>query len=138
MEVIWFVVIVIVFGLALLWLIFKLSKKKKWFTEADREEIRLKFKEIDKLLEAGHNSQAVMHADKLTDHVLQKMNFKGNTMADRMRDAESIVGGYYQDFWWAHKLRNQIVHEINIEIDESTARKAIRVFRQVVNKLKAV
>ena len=138
MEIIWFVVVIIVLGFGLLYFITKFSSKKRWFTEADRESIRLKFKEIDELLAQRNYSSAIMYADKLTDFVLKKMNFKGATMADRMRDAEKLVGLHYQDFWWAHKLRNQFVHEIHFEIDEGTARKAVQVFRSVINNLKVL
>ena len=57
---------------------------------------------------------AVIEADKLADMVLRKAGIKGESMAERLRGVEKIVDrSVYQRMWEAHKVRNELVHEIN-------------------------
>ena len=57
---------------------------------------------------------AVIEADKLADTVLKKAGVKGESMAERLRQVEKIADrSVYQRMWEAHKVRNELVHEIN-------------------------
>jgi len=56
---------------------------------------------------------AVIEADKLADMVLRKAGVRGESMADRLRAVEKTIDrSVYQRMWEAHKVRNELVHEI--------------------------
>lgn len=61
---------------------------------------------------------AVIEADKLADAVLKKANISGSSMADRIRKTESMVThSVYQGMWDAHKLRNSLVHDVDLVVN---------------------
>lgn len=72
---------------------------------------------------------ALMEADKLLDYVMQGKNFPGDNMGDRLKS----MGHKFSDLngiWTAHKLRNQIAHEVAIDIVPSQVQSALKAFRQ--------
>ena len=65
---------------------------------------------------------AIIEADKLVDTVLKRGGVGGTTMADRLRKAERVVDRKtYQDMWDAHKVRNQLVHEVYHDFEPDRA-----------------
>src|SRR3990167_3344878 len=73
--------------------------------------------------EAGAN-HAVVQADKLLDYSLRKKGYKGETMSERLKHAESVFSSA-NDVWAAHKLRNKLVHEQGYKAGIVQARKAL-------------
>ena len=78
---------------------------------------------------AGHGSQVTdlerEEADKLLDYIMQAKGFQGDTMGDRLK----LNGDRFSDLngiWTAHKLRNQIAHEVAIDIVKSQVEDAVR------------
>lgn len=72
---------------------------------------------------------ALMEADKLLDYVMQGKNFPGDNMGDRLKQS----GHKFSDLngiWTAHKLRNQIAHEVAIDIVPSQVQAALKAFRK--------
>lgn len=68
---------------------------------------------------------ALMEADKLLDYVMQAKGFSGENMGDRLKqngDRFSDLNG----IWSAHKLRNQVAHEVAIDIVKAQVEDAIR------------
>lgn len=80
---------------------------------------------------------AVINADKLVDDALKKRKYKGKTMGERMVAAQ-------RDFtdndgvWYAHKLRNRLVHETDVKLKEPDVRKALMGLRQALKDLGAL
>ncbi|HEX9664769.1 MAG TPA: hypothetical protein VGA49_03000, partial [Patescibacteria group bacterium] len=77
---------------------------------------------------------AVMEADKLFDHVLKKMYFPGSTLGERLK-AACYKYDKLREIWWAHKVRNQIVHEATYDLNYKTAQGALKTFKKGLEEL---
>lgn len=89
------------------------------FPEGELEE---RWQEI----EALDAKYSVIEADKLVDSVLKRAGLQGNSMADRLRRTEKLVPRrVYQDMWDAHKLRNEIVHEVDHRTNFNASKEAV-------------
>ncbi len=72
----------------------------------------------------------VIEADKLLDEAL-KFLVSGKDLGSRLKAAKRKFNDYssYQAAWRGHKVRNQLVHEIDHRLSENQARLAINDFR---------
>lgn len=77
---------------------------------------------------------SVVHADKLLDEALKGLGFKGETMAERLVSAK-IHLRHRDDIWFAHKLRNKIVHESAYEPSEKEVAKALKAYHHTFKDL---
>ena len=69
---------------------------------------------------------SIVEADKLVDTVLRRAGLQGNSMADRLRKTEKMIPRrVYQEMWDAHKLRNQLVHEVDHNVSDDESRLAL-------------
>lgn len=126
--------IVIGIGKGLWWLVslpFRKRGRRAGLSVSDRNYIIKKRQEIELLLNSSsiiELKHAVMEADKLVDFILKKKGYRGETFADRLRNAESHINhDIYQSIWNGHKIRNQIAH------DEGSIEKSILI--TAANKL---
>ena len=71
---------------------------------------------------------AVIDADKLLDEALKKHHFKGKTMGERLVSAQRLISDN-DAVWYAHKLRNRLVHEPNIRLKKKEAQTALAGFK---------
>ncbi len=97
----------------------------------ERKEIRKRWQGIEKLLwdkEEMKWRTAVIEADKLLDQVLKSMTLPGKDLGERLRLA---VAKYPQlrQVWWAHKVRNQLVHESDFVLNYRLAKAAVLTFK---------
>lgn len=102
-----------------------------------REEIRAKWEEIERIASQGTMGakMAIVEADKLLDGALKSIMLPGETMGERLKS------GCYKypelrDVWFAHKLRNQLVHEATFEIGSRDAVAAIRAFKKALKTIR--
>jgi hypothetical protein len=79
---------------------------------------------------------AVINADKLLDEALKKRRFKGKTMGERMVAAQRELSDN-DGVWFAHKLRNRLVHEADVKLKEADVKKALIGIRQALKDLGA-
>lgn len=104
------------------------------------ESYQTKFLEIEnKLVQTNPASfvTTVISGDKLLDKALVEMGIPGKTMGDRLKRA----GGKFTNLnavWRAHKLRNAIAHESDIEISYKQAYNALAVYKQALKDLGAI
>ncbi|MFH1749345.1 MAG: hypothetical protein ABH837_00375 [bacterium] len=106
----------------------------------DRRQIHSQWLEILELVKLGKPSnlqKAILSADKLLDFTLKNQRFSGDTMAERLRSAESRFSAY-NDIWYAHKLRNRIVHDVNDEIQSYEINKAIKIYEKALKDLRVL
>ena len=80
---------------------------------------------------------AVIDGDKLLDEALKKRRFKGRTMGERLVHAQRSLSDN-DSAWYAHKLRNRLVHEPNIRLRKREAQTALAGFRQALQDLGAL
>lgn len=80
---------------------------------------------------------AIINADKLVDEALKKRKYKGATMGERMVAAQRDFSDN-DGVWYAHKLRNRLVHESNIKLKEADVKKALVGLRQALKDMGAL
>lgn len=108
--------------------------------DLDKSGIKNRWQEIEKMLDRPGEMNyklAVMEADKLLDFVLKSMSMSGKDMGERIRFA-SFKYGRLRKVWWAHVLRNQMVHEATFSLNHTMAKRAIKTFRHALEELGAL
>lgn len=80
---------------------------------------------------------AVIDSDKLLDEALKKRGFKGKSMGERLVSARQTLTDNDKT-WFAHKLRNKLVHEEGIKLTEPMVKEALRGTRQALKDLGAL
>ncbi len=108
-------------------------------TALDKQFVQKEWQKITALADNSDQSAryAVIEADKLLDYVLKTRGYHGETMGDRLRDADTDFS-YKDDVWHAHKLRNKLVHEADYEIDSRLVTRAINQFKQALKDMGAL
>ena len=104
------------------------------------EQSQAKFLEIENGLKQENPASfmtTIINCDKLLDKAMVEMGIPGKTMGDRLKKA----GGRFSNLnavWRAHKLRNVIAHESDIDISYKQAMNAVSVYKQALKDLGAV
>lgn len=83
----------------------------------------------------SHPREAVMDADKLVDYALMRQGFEGS-LGEKLKKA----GRRFSDLnglWKAHKLRNEIAHELSDKLNKGEAKNALIQFKKALNDLGA-
>ena len=80
---------------------------------------------------------SIIEADKLLDRALNEMGLPGKTMGERLK---RVTNRFEKPnaVWSAHKIRNQIAHEHDFEVDYGQASRALAAFRQALKDLGAI
>lgn len=137
MTTIIFLVGVIILGLLALYLLSKLTGKKisrglnQQYFEKRWSELLARVKTDDGM------TLAVIDADKLLDEALKRRRFKGKTMGERLVSAQRSISDN-DAVWYAHKLRNRLVHEPNVRLKQKEAQIALAGFRLGLKDLGAL
>ena len=104
------------------------------------EKYRMRWLAIEKQLNKEQSSSfslTVLNADKLLDQALKERGIKGETMGERMKTAKEIWSNA-NAVWGAHKLRNQIAHEPDVQVSYDDARRALAGFKQALKDVGAI
>jgi len=128
--------IVIVVGSAL----FALITINKRATTLDAERYRVKWLEIEQSIVRDNEASyhlAILNADKLVDHALRELGYKGQTTGDRIKATRGKLS-HREELWTAHKLRNRIAHEPDVRVNYNQARRALGGFKQTLKDLGAI
>lgn len=80
---------------------------------------------------------AIMNADKLLDMALRDRRFKGQTMGERMKSAAKVWKNA-NHVWGAHKIRNQLAHEVTVQLTYDTTLRSLSAFKQALKDLGAI
>jgi hypothetical protein len=95
-----------------------------------------KWQEIETLAGKTDDSlgyQAIINADKLMDHLLIDLGLSGNNTGDRLRLLEKHSDReLVQTAWSAHKVRNQLVHQVGHQINKNQIERTIADFRKII------
>ena len=79
----------------------------------------------------------IIEADKLLDKAMIEMGLSGKTMGDRLKKSGSRFTNL-NAVWRAHKLRNAIAHESDIEISYKQASNALSIYKEALKDLGAI
>ncbi len=80
---------------------------------------------------------AIMNADKLVDQALRERKFKGKTMGERMKSAQKVWSNANY-VWGAHKVRNQLAHDVNVQLTYEITLRSLSAFKQALKDLGAI
>ena len=80
---------------------------------------------------------SVINADKLLDKALIEMGIPGKTMGDRLKHSPEKFSDI-NSVWRAHKLRNALAHEPDIEITYRQAAGALLAYKQALKDIGAI
>lgn len=123
-------------GLALLGLITFVARRPR--KDLNREYFQAKWKELQKGLSKAETwPMAVIQADNLLDEALKRRRFKGKTMGERLVAAQKSISDN-DTAWFAHKLRNRLVHEVDVKLTQKEVQKALMGLRQALRDLGAL
>lgn len=106
----------------------------------NKQAYQTRFLEIENKLKQDNPASyvtTVINGDKLLDKAMIEMGVPGKTMGDRLKkcgDKFTNLNGV----WQAHKLRNAIAHETDIEVSYRRAFNALQIYKQALKDLGAI
>lgn len=80
---------------------------------------------------------SIIEGDKLLDKALVEMGVPGKTMGDRLKRADGRFTNI-NAVWRAHKLRNAIAHEADLEVSYKQAANALQIYKEALKDLGAI
>lgn len=106
----------------------------------DRGEIRERWKEIEEHLKIGKPANlntAIILSDKLLDFALGKIYPNSVDLRSRLILAKEKFPNQdiYEDLWYAHKIRNELVHKINFFLPAVEAKNVVNNFKTALETL---
>ena len=127
----------IIFGIVVLVLISRFAPKPR--RRLNQDYFQKRWLEILQRVKSSEDGTvlAVIDADKLVDEALKKLHINGKTMGERLVAAQRKLTNN-DSIWYAHKLRNRLVHEPNVRLKKSEAQMALAGFRQALRDLGAL
>ena len=132
-----FLVAVLVVGLLLIGIV---AYTHRSGAALNKDEYQRRWLSVERRLQRNQQStyhMAIIDADKLLDKALRERRFKGDTMGARMKTAQSQWNNA-NHIWSAHKVRNQVVHETDIELSYEIAARSMAAYKQGLKDLGAI
>lgn len=101
-----------------------------------REEIAKRWQQVRLTAKQGTMGAkvAVMEADTLLDSALKSLSMPGMSLGERLKVA-CYKYPNLRSVWWAHKLRNQLVHEASFQLSQHQANSALDEFERALKTL---
>ncbi len=113
-AIVWGVAVVAALGfVGVLWFVVRRWLRRGMHDSRDRNRMRAEWVTIAAMRDSNDPHQlqlAVVRADRLLDQLLKSMAMPGSTLGERLKVA-SHKYPELNDVWWAHKVRNSIVHD---------------------------
>lgn len=83
--------------------------------------------------------QAIIEADIMLGEMITLQGYKGDTMAEQLKQIEPADFETLNDAWEAHKVRNEIVHSgASFDFTEVLARRTIDRYESVFREFEAI
>lgn len=144
---IFLVVITVILLIALILLIDKIQQLRKPIKRQSQQEQTLEvvlrnyneeWRQVLSYVNSLTDSEwklAVIEADNIFDGALKYMAIPGETMGERLMALSAEQVPSLNLVWDAHKLRNTIVHDLNISLEQGRAQAAVRAFQSGLRDL---
>ena len=132
-----FIIAVIIVAVLVFFAIMLTGKRGHHF---DVEAYQTRFLAIENKLKKENPASyamTIINCDKLLDKAMIEMGIPGKTMGDRLKRG----GGRFSNLnavWRAHKLRNAIAHETDLEVSYKQAFNAAQIYKQALQDLGAI
>jgi|SRR3989338_9838252 len=100
--------------------------------------LQSKWEEILRHLDSDREAEwkfAIIEADKLIDDLLKSAGYSGETMGDRLIGMEKGQLESLDGLWEAHKVRNNLVHDVNYFLRYAEARRVVQLYERVLQEL---
>lgn len=81
---------------------------------------------------------AILDADSILDEMLERMGYKADTVAGKLKQVEKSDFLTLENAWEAHKIRNKIVHEIDCALSKREAERIIELYRSVFKEFQFI
>ena len=131
-----YLIAIIIIGVVVLVVVSRLSKRTA--VKLNQNYFQRKWVELLERVKTPEGmALAVIDADKLLDECLKKRHFKGKTMGERLVSAQRLLTDN-DSVWYAHKLRNRLVHEPGASLKKAEAQNALGGFRKALRDLGAL
>ncbi|MBR0242377.1 hypothetical protein IJQ51_00235 [Candidatus Saccharibacteria bacterium] len=132
-----FIIAIVIVGV---FLIVAMMLTKKRAHKFDVEEYQTRFLKIENRLNKNNPAtfaMTIISGDKLLDKALMEAGVPGKTMGERLKKS----GDKFSDVnavWRAHKLRNMIAHEDDMDLSFKQAAGALAIYKQALKDLGAI
>ena len=102
----------------------------------DESLIKSKWFEIQTMQNSGPSGlkAALSDADKLLDYCMIGKGFEGDTMGERLKSGGAKFNNL-DAVWSAHKLRNQLAHEVEHDLVPAEVKRSIGAFGAAIKDL---
>jgi len=100
-----------------------------------------RWEEIQRHLDSTREAEwkfAVIEADSLVDDILKASGYPGDTMGERLKNIDKTQILSIDGLWEAHKIRNRLAHDTNYFLRYGEAKRAIRLYEEVLKELQAL
>ena len=104
---------------------------KKGISKEAIRKIKSTWKDIIRQTDHRH---AIMDADKLLDHTLGIMGYRGG-LGNKLKKNPHLFKNLNQ-LWASHKVRNNIAHQINYKVTPKAYKEAMLGFKQAFKDLR--
>jgi len=132
-----FIIAVLIVGV-MIFVAMILTKKRAY--HFNKEKYQARFLAIENHLVKTNSAtfmKTVIDGDKLLDKAMNEMGLPGKTMGERLKKS----GDRFSDInavWKAHKLRNALAHEDDLEITYRQAQVALAIYKQALKDIGAI
>ena len=106
----------------------------------DKEKYQTRFLAIENHLVKNNPAtfmKTVIDGDKLLDKAMMEMGLPGKNMGERLKHSKDRFTDI-NAVWRAHKLRNALAHEDDLEITYRQAATALAIYKQALKDLEAI
>ena len=114
--------------------------KKRALSDIDRDKVRSAWANSELLVEGDNDSEwvkAVFEADKLLDFALVQRRVAGESLGERLKNAKPLFGNI-DAAWQAHKVRNELAHNMNAQLTRPQIERAMDNFKRALRRLGAL
>lgn len=98
------------------------------------------WKKVKARLDLGQESEyklALIEADAMVDDILRRMDYKGETLKERLAKITSATIPNIDKLAEAHKVRNSIVHDPDYHLTLEETKSVIEVYEKALSSLNA-
>lgn len=132
-----FIIAVLIVGVMILVAMMMTKKRSYHF---NKEKYQTRFLAIENGLNKNNSAtfmKTVIDGDKLLDKAMVEMGVPGKTMGDRLKHSKEKFSDI-NAVWRAHKLRNALAHESDLEITYRQAQVAMAIYKKALKELGAI
>ncbi len=100
------------------------------FSKSEKKKLK-EWNKVKELFDRGTSSDlklSIIEADKLLDEVLDSLNFKGETLKEKLNHLSEEQFPELDELKYAHFIRNKIVHEKNFSLSRKEAEAIISIY----------